>query len=60
MKGKSIDNLREKLLLEYYNLVECFSRKVAKELLPRRPRVDYKIYLKEGSEPSYRKPYLTL
>lgn len=41
----SIDTIIDKLPEAYYDYVDLFSRRAAEELLPYRPRLDYKIQL---------------
>ena len=41
-----------KVLVEYHNYLDVFSRKEANKLLERRP-YDYKIVIKEGKHPGF-------
>jgi len=48
IKIKLKTDIKSKLLEYYYNLASAFSKKAAVELLLYRPRVNYKIYLKDN------------
>jgi hypothetical protein len=49
---KSTIDPREKLLEEYHEFLDVFSKQEADKLPPHRP-YDHKIHLKEGLEPSF-------
>ena len=48
IKGKPKTNIKLKLLECYYDLASTFLKKAATELPPYRPRVDYKVNLKDN------------
>ena len=48
IKKKLEIDVKSKLLEYYYDLASVFSKKVATELPPYRPSIDYEIYLKDN------------
>ena len=48
IKKKLETDVKSKLLECYYDLASAFSKKVATELPPYRPSIDYKIHLKDN------------
>lgn len=52
-----VDIIIDKLPKAYYDYIDLFLRRIAKELLPRRLGLDYEIKLIPSAYPLFKRPY---